>query len=165
MMHLFRISKREYIEDLSGFGAGLYGGRWNSKGINMVYTAENISLAYLEFFVHNYHILETTHVCLARIEIADKAPVQHLSPDEIPGNLNTSRSYTIETRSAGDDFIKEGKFYALKIPSAIVPGEFNLLLNPLHLAHKQTKIIGITDPLVFDVRLFQNMRSGAIRNL
>ena len=157
-MHLFRISKREYIEDLTGFGAGLYGGRWNSKGINMVYTAENISLAYLEFFVHNYHILETTHVCLARIQIDEKAPVHHLSPDKIPGNFNTSRSYTIETRSAGDGFIKEKKFYALKVPSSIVPGEYNILLNPLHPIHQQTKIIDITDPIAFDVRLFQNMK-------
>ena len=158
-MHLFRISKREYIEDLSGFGAGLYGGRWNSKGINMVYTTENISLAYLEFFVHNYHILETAHVCLARIEIADKAPVQNLGLNKIPENFNTSRSNTNETRNAGDTFIKEGKFYALRLPSAIVPGEVNTLLNPLHPAHKQTKIIDITDPLVYDARLFQKRKS------
>lgn len=154
-MHLFRISKKEYIEDLSGSGAGLYGGRWNSKGTNMVYTAENISLAYLEFFVHNYHILESTHVCLARIEIADKAPVENLVLKKIPVNFNPSRSYTIETRNAGDNFIKEGKFYALKVPSAIVPGEFNLLLNPMHPIHQQTKIIDITDPLKWDARLFQ----------
>jgi len=49
---VYRIAKTRYIYDLTGAGARLYGGRWNQKGIGMIYTSENRSLASLEFLVH-----------------------------------------------------------------------------------------------------------------
>ena len=153
-MFVFRIAKKEYIEDLSGSGAGLYGGRWNSKGINMLYTARTIALAYLEFFVHNYHILNSARVCLAKMKIPENAPIQVVEEIDFEKNRIRNVNNNFETRNAGDDFIKSGKIYALQVPSVIVPGEFNVLLNPLHPAHKEAEIAAVVDPLEYDVRLF-----------
>ena len=49
---VYRITKDRYANDLSGNGARLYGGRWNSKGVPVVYAGEHRSLCLLEFLVH-----------------------------------------------------------------------------------------------------------------
>ena len=57
-------------------------------------------------------------------------------------------------QKVGLEFARTGTHYALKIPSVIVPGEFNYLLNPQHPEHTQTYIEEIIDPFVMDKRLF-----------
>lgn len=51
-MKLYRITSCAFINDLSGLGAALNGGRWNSKGVFLLYTSQNISLAQLETLKH-----------------------------------------------------------------------------------------------------------------
>ena len=51
-MIVYRLANGEFTHDLSGKGAKLYGGRWNSFGLPAVYTTEHISLAVLEILVH-----------------------------------------------------------------------------------------------------------------
>ncbi len=154
-MKVYRISKKEYIRDLSGIGAGLYGGRWNSKGINMLYTAGNISLAYVEFLVHNYHLLKTTHVCLACIQMNEPPAIENIDPAKLPQDWHNSIHFALKIQKIGDDFIKSGENYVLKVPSAVVPGEFNYLINPSHHHHDSTRIIDITEPLRYDERLLK----------
>jgi len=152
-MIVYRISKKEYIHDLSGIGAGLHGGRWNLKGLNMVYTSGSIALASLEYLVHNYHLLSTTTVCLAKIEIGVPKPIIEYPIEELPKDWNLQMSSLLSTQNIGKKFLQEQHNYVLKVPSAVVPGEFNLLLNPLHAHHAQTKIMEVIDPFVFDQRL------------
>ncbi len=152
-MLVYRISKKEYINDLTGIGAGLFGGRWNPKGLNMVYTSGSIALASLEYLVHNYHLLSTTTVCLAKLEINDSASVAVFPYDQLPKGWNLQMSQQLGTQTIGKDFLLKGKHYGLKVPSAVISGEFNLLLNPLHSRHSQTKMVEIIDPFVFDERL------------
>ncbi len=152
-MFVYRISKKEYINDLSGIGAGLYGGRWNPKGLNLVYTSGSIALASLEYLVHNYHLLSTTTVCMAKIEINASAIVDSYPIDELPRGWNLQMSKQVATQHIGKKFLIKGDKYMLKVPSAVVPGEFNLLLNPNHVHHSKTKVVEVIDPFDFDQRL------------
>ncbi len=152
-MFVYRISKKSYINDLSGIGAGLYGGRWNPKGVNMVYTSSSIALASLEYLVHNYHLLSTADICLAKIEVGIPSPILEYQSKELPENWNLQLGPQFATQQIGREFIMNGIDYVLKVPSAVVPGEFNFLLNPYHSRHAQTKIADIIDPFVFDKRI------------
>ena len=152
-MIVFRISKKAHIEDLSGIGAGLYGGRWNPKGINLVYTSSSIALATLEYLVHNYHLLSTAEICLAKIKIGTPTPILELKTKELPLDWNLPLKILQATQQFGKDFYLQRKDYIMKVPSAVVPQEFNLLLNPLHGHHSRTKVVEIIDPFVFDQRL------------
>ena len=152
-MHVYRISKKSHINDLSGIGAGLYGGRWNPKGINLVYTSSSIALATLEYLVHNYHLLSTAEICLAKIKIGTPKPMLELQNKELPLDWNLQMKELKATQQIGMNFFIKRKDYILKVPSAIVPQEFNLLLNPVHNHHSGTKVVEIIDPFDFDQRL------------
>ena len=152
-MHVYRISKKVHINDLSGIGAGLYGGRWNPKGINLVYTSSSIALASLEYLVHNYHLLSTAEICLAKIKIGTPKPVQELQIKDLPLEWNLQMKELQATQQIGKEFYLKQSDYILKVPSAVVPQEFNVLLNPLHKHHAHTKVVEIIDPFVFDQRL------------
>ena len=156
-MIVFRISKKAHIKDLSGIGAGLYGGRWNPKGINMVYTSSSIALASLEYLVHNYHLLSTAEICLAKISIGKPMPILEYQSKDLPFGWNLPMSQLDASQDIGKEFYLNGQNYILKVPSAVVPQEFHLLLNPLHKHHGNTKVVEIIDPFVFDQRLL-NMK-------
>ncbi|MEM7548488.1 MAG: RES family NAD+ phosphorylase [Bacteroidota bacterium] len=154
-MHVYRICKRKYSNDLSGVGAGLYGGRWNPRGMNLLYTAGSISLACLEYLVHNIHLSEATDICLSIIEIPDDSKIHSVTKESLPDDWNETSYLPHSTQSVGEDFINAGKNYILMVPSAVVPNEFNYLINPQHSDHTKTKTVKKTDPFELDSRLFQ----------
>ncbi|MFY0605629.1 MAG: RES family NAD+ phosphorylase [Cyclobacteriaceae bacterium] len=151
-MEVYRITTRKYAHDLSGIGAGLYGGRWNPVGMNLVYTAEHISLAYLEYLVHNFHILHSQQVCLVKIRF-DAKSLQEIDRSELPQDWNEKSYLPRSTQLLGASILNNEKPYALKVPSAISSEEHNILLNPAHPNHASTKIIEIVDPFQLDSRL------------
>ncbi len=147
-MILYRIARRPYA-DLSGTGARLFGGRWNSEGKAMVYLTSSRSLAMLEALVH----LSPTNVpddfCIMTIEAPEdilEVPVKTLPPNwyEYPEPNNL--------KLIGNNFLAEKKHLLLKVPSAIVKEEFNYLLNPQHPDAGRVKILAI-EPFMFDQRL------------
>jgi RES domain-containing protein len=148
-MKLYRISKCNFIEDLSGTGAALYGGRWNSKGVYILYTATTLSLAILETIVH-LPGLPKEDFCMIEIEIPTNS-ITTITEKQLPSRWNEFPSLSV-LKKMGDSFIKKGEFLALKIPSAIVPEEFNYLLNPAHADFKKVKITRKKN-LSFDERL------------
>lgn len=152
-MFVYRISKEEYIHDLSGIGSGLYGGRWNPKGIRILYTSGTIALAYVEFLVHNYHLLRQTNVCMAKIHIPEPMDFKIIEMNNLSPRWHTKPHDMRETQDMGKQFADEGKFHVLKVPSAIIPGEFNYLLNPEHIRHNKIQIKEIIQPLQYDPRL------------
>jgi len=152
-MIVYRISKKAHIQDLSGIGAGLHGGRWNPIGINLVYTSSSIALASLEYMVHNYHLLSTAEVCLAKIKIAGVSSILEVKAGTLSRDWNLPMSQQSATQQVGKDFFLKGNKYILKVPSAIIPQEHNLLLNPHHPHHKKTKIVEVIEPFLFDDRI------------
>lgn len=153
-MVVYRISRRVYSKELSGIGAGLYGGRWNPKGVNLLYTAEHISLACMEYLVHNIHVMIGADICLTKIRIPDSASPLTLNAHSLPPDWMEKSYIPDSTQNVGLDFVNTGEYYLLKIPSIIVPDEFNYLLNPLHPDHSKTHIEEVIDPFIMDERLF-----------
>ena len=154
-MVVYRICKQTYADDLSGTGAGLYGGRWNPKGMNLLYTAGSISLACLEYLVHNIHLMPPSDVCLSILEVHEDATIALMNRSKLPVDWNEKTYLPQSTQEIGKSFVEKGKSYMLKVPSAIVPGEFNYLLNPHHSSHHKTKIVERIVPFELDDRLFR----------
>ena len=90
---------------------------------------------------------------MAKIEISTGSPVVELDQGLLPSDWNIKTKIPISTQKVGKDFVVNNEGYVLKVPSAIVPGEFNFLLNPRHENHTQTKIVNIIDPFTYDERL------------
>lgn len=149
-MIVYRINNCRYINDLSGKGAAMYGGRWNSKDVHMVYTAESRALALLEVVVHVGRIPAAGY-CLATIEIPDEQ-IQVLKAAQLPANWYNNPAPDI-LKTIGDQFIAANKYLALKIPSVLMQEEHNYLLNPEHSAFSKVRIISERSISV-DERLF-----------
>ena len=154
-MIVYRISKTKHIRDLSGTGAKLFGGRWNEKGTPLINTSGTISLAILESLVHFPIHLAPTDMSLAKINIPDalKNSVTELNSF---GKLPTSwreNPPTLETQQFIKKWIGEKASLILKVPSAIIPTEYNYVINP---AHRDIRLITIesTSVVSFDNRLF-----------
>ncbi len=128
-MKVYRISKCKFIDDLSGRGASLYPGRWHHKGTFILYTAQSPSLAMLESVVHITTMVQLT-LCMVCLEIPDDS-ITGISIEQLPDNwfMNPAPDSIKQT---GDLFIKNKKHLALKVPSAVMPEEYNVLLNPAH---------------------------------
>ncbi|UOB17525.1 RES family NAD+ phosphorylase [Abyssalbus ytuae] len=152
-MIVYRLCKEKYKTDLSGKGAEKAGGRWNSKGTAVVYTCNSRALCTIEIAVHtplgniplDYHIL--------KIEIPDnKSIIYQLKKSELPENWK-SLPHPNSTQIIGDNFIRENKYLLIKVPSAIVKGDYNYLINPYHKDFSKVKILE-TELFEFDERLF-----------
>lgn len=153
-MIVYRISSTQYANDLSGTGPGLYGGRWNPRGVNLLYTAGSISLACLEYLAHNYHLMQTNFLCLSKIELRGSISIQEVTQNDLPNNWNENSFEPLITQQIGSAFSLQTQYYALKVPSALVPDEFNYLLNPMHPLHNKTIIKEQITPFHMDPRLF-----------
>ena len=149
-MILYRLAASKYKDDLTGTGAELFGGRWNSKGIPVLYTAENISLAVLEILTRSDKYTIPDNYCLIKINIPDNLPTVTIVKNKLKRGWKDDIGYT---RYMGDEFIKANKYLLLKVPSAVVDEENNFILNTNNSELKKVKIIS-TATFHFDKRLF-----------
>ncbi len=152
-MILYRIAKCIYADDMSGTGARLYGGRWNSAGRSAIYMASSRSLAVLEVLVHLPPMLLPDNYCLAQIEVPEKS-IKAIDSYTLPANWKDIYP-PASLKQIGDDFLKQQEFLLLKLPSAVVPDEYNYMLNPLHKEMSKVKITKLA-PFNFDERLINN---------
>ncbi len=147
-LQAWRIVKAKHAATaFSGEGARLYGGRWNSAGVSLVYTSSTQALAALESLVHLNPpvIFKYTAISLEfEAELVEK--VTALPPGWALSPAPPS------TRTLGDLWAKEARSAVLELPSAIIPGESNFLLNPAHPDFKKI-VIGKPVPFSFDPRL------------
>jgi RES domain-containing protein len=151
-MKVFRLSRSKFAGDLSGKGAEIAGGRWNSKGTAMLYTSQSVALCTVEIAVHTPLGNIPTDYTLVTIEIPDDLPKEELATGDLPVDWKTL-PHSHSTQLIGDDFISAGKNAILKVSSAVIPGEYNFLVNPLH--PDSTRILVISaEPYEFDSRLF-----------
>ncbi|MBP7366919.1 MAG: RES family NAD+ phosphorylase [Pseudoxanthomonas sp.] len=151
-MRVYRISRPEYVATaLLGNGAALAPGRWNSRGVRLAYTASSVSLAMLEILVHvNREDVPEGRRMLA-YEIPDAA-LAELPPNRWPRGWD-KLPYSDAVRRVGDGFVRDGRQLALRVPSAVARGEFNVLVNPAHPQFGQIRLLA-DDPLALDPRLF-----------
>jgi len=151
-MIIYRLCKAVYSNDLSGEGARKFGGRWNSKGFAMVYTAKSRALATTELAVHLPLGIMPKGYVMVKIEIPEIVKISELKIYELPANWK-SFPYSCSTQELGDAFIREKSSVVLKVPSAVVPGDYNYLINPAHNDISLVRIIE-TESFDFDERLF-----------
>lgn len=140
-MKAWRVCRLPFA-DLSGEGARIYGGRWNSPGRPVVYTAENPALAVLEVRVHldlEPDLIPDDYVLM---EI-DLGPAAVEDVPELPGAATT----------VGDDWLTAMRSPILQVPSFVVPNSCNLLINPLH-PDAAGISVRTTQPFDFDKRLW-----------
>jgi len=149
-MIVYRIGKSKYASDLTGEGARLYGGRWNNKLVGCLYTSESRALAVLEYSV-NVNIDNIARaLSVTTIEIPDRI-IRIVNEQDLPGDWRRSPA-PFSTKDFGSTLLLTAAEPVIKIPSTVIPDEFNYLLNPLHPDSKNFKIIDIKD-FVYDVRI------------
>ncbi|HSO71396.1 MAG TPA: RES domain-containing protein [Thermodesulfobacteriota bacterium] len=152
MIRAWRIvNARNAATAFSGDGSRRSGGRWNSRGYRAVYLADSLALATLEVMVHgvSYETLQN-YVCI--VAAIPKRIIQEVDQKSLPRNWRNDLP-PAELRELGDRWLNEQKSAALKVPSAVIPVEYNYILNP---RHKDFGKIEIAEPLrlAFDKRLF-----------
>lgn len=145
-MLLYRIAKKNFIEDLSGYGAQHYGGRWNEKGIPALYTSSTLSLCTLEVLVHCDKSVYPRDMYFAELEFPDELVPKDFF--EVPEDAETSL--------AGTAWLKGNSSAAIKVHSAVMPagysGDFNVIFNPRHKDFFKLKVRTCVACL-FDLRL------------
>jgi len=150
-MIVYRLSKSKYSADLSGKGAEKAGGRWNSKGVAMVYTSASRALCTAEVAVHVPLGIVPADYELVTIDIPDDSVTEaHIR--DLPVDWQ-SFPHSNSTQKFGDRFVHEGKFLVLKVPSVVVQGEYNFLINPKHEEAAKVRVVN-KEPFLFDKRLF-----------
>ena len=152
-MKVFRLSRRKFSLELNGKGAAKFGNRWNSKGVEVIYTAESRALAMAEVAVHLTIATLPRDYMMLTIEIPDIIKIEEIQATELKAGWNDC-PHIMNTQKLGDQFIDQGKYCVLKVPSAVVKGDFNYLINQYHSDFKNIQIIEIVD-FPFDKRMFQ----------
>lgn len=158
MITVWRFVKKRH-EDLAdafdGEGARIYGGRWNLPGTRMVYTAQTLSLAVMEQFVHLGP--EDTHIQFVyfRIDIPEGLSIEELNPKKLPADWRVEPP-SGSTQGIGTEWARSKRTAVLQVPSVIIPVEYNYTLNP---NHPDFKHIRIAKPESFslDPRMWKTM--------
>lgn len=151
-MEVFRIGNTKYAHLLNGEGARLYGGRWNSVGTPCLYTSERISLCVLEYACNVSLDLLPVSLSITIITLPDGSWQEFKMADLPRGWQDTPPS--ADTQLWGTGKLAALSALALKLPSVVVPSEFNFIINPLHPEFKKVKIKE-TLPFNFDKRIKQ----------
>ena len=152
-MLVYRIAKRDVVADLSGTGARLFGGRWNHRGTAVVYTSETRSLAMVEYLVHLSLSNAPRGLMIATIEIPDSIVPEDIPRSSLPKGW---RDYPPPRGVAdfGTRWAKSKKSLFLRVPSAVVEQEYNILINPLH-SEMQRVVLREVEAFEFDKRLIR----------
>lgn len=152
-MRVYRLAKKKYCKDLSGVGAELNGGRWNSVGTRMVYTSSSRALACLEVAVHLKLNREPKKYYIITLEISENL-ITRLDPTFLKGRKWDEYPPIGFTQKLGDDFIMKNENAVLQVPSAVVEDEYNYLFNPMR---EDFHTISIKDvqPFRWDKRHFE----------
>lgn len=146
-MKLFRIAKEQHVGDLSGIGARLYGGRWNHKGVAVVYASESRALAALECLVHVPMSTIPRDLEMMTWVIPKRIIPENIDPADLPPKW---RKYPPPQCLAtlGSNRVHSNRSLLLRVPSAVVENEFNVLINPEHEDLKRIRTIG---PVRFEI--------------
>ena len=155
-MIVYRLAAREYIDDRTGTGARLFGGRWNPQGLGCIYTSGQISLALLEKFVHAQSKENMQRISLLKIEIPDeKSLVFHTDEKLLKKNWENDIFYS---QWIGEQILNDLSVVAFSVPSAIIPSERNIIINPLAAKFNLVRFLPAVD-FTTDFRLLSKLMS------
>jgi RES domain-containing protein len=154
-MMVWRLCRAVHAADaFSGEGARRYGGRWNSRGVAMVYCSSSLALAAIELFVHLEPSQAPDDLVSIAAELPEGEPARTLTSAELPENWWADLA---ATRALGDAWIQSGSSLALRVPSVPIRAEWNVLVNPQlspHHARMNELRVAAPEPFAFDARMF-----------
>lgn len=151
---LWRLVKtRHAATAFSGDGARRYGGRWNARGTSVVYLSGGLSLAALELFVHLTPEDARLQFSAIRVDVPAAIAAAQLSVAELPANWRDEPPPD-SCKALGSNWIEKAEAALLRVPSIIVPSEFNYLLNPAHQDFRKI-IAHAPQPFGFDARMWK----------
>lgn len=151
-MQMFRLcSSRYQATAFSGMGASLAGGRWNYRGESVVYLGGTLALTALECLVHfSNQTLPDDYICLT-VTVPKSIKIKTIAPTTLAPEW-WQEDPPVSTQALGSEWLQSKSSVLLRVPSAIIPTEFNYLLNP---QHKDFSKVSIAQPekFYFDPRL------------
>ncbi len=148
-MRVWRLARPVYAA-LDGEGARRHGGRWNSKGLPVIYTSGHLSLAVLELLAHVDPDEIPDDLRVFEIEVPDSLEISRVDVASLPPDWQLHEHQVC--KHMGDDWLRSGGTPVLGVPSALVRGEVNYLINPRHRDASSVAVVA-TRPFVFDPRL------------
>lgn len=152
---VWRICRQPFATTaLDGIGGLYVGGRWHRRGRPIVYTASSAALAALEVLVHVDPLDAPDDLRLLTLELPDDLLIERVEVALLPARWLAVPAPD-ELALLGAEWLASRRTAALSVPSAVIPIERNLLLNPLHPAIAQVRITG-DQPFSFDPRLLRD---------
>lgn len=154
MPSAWRLTKTKYLSAAwDGEGARKAGGRWNGPGVAVVYASGSLSLALVEVLVH---LTSEILPAYSAVPIGfDESLVTAVGAAQIPKNWKDSPPPGA-TQAIGSEWVAAARSAVLRVPSVVVPGEFNFLLNPAHRDFARVRI-GAPMAFPFDPRLLERV--------
>lgn len=152
-MEVYRLSREKYASHLSGAGAAIKGARWNSPGIELIYTAQNRSLAMAEVAVHFTLATLPGDYVMVTIHIPDTIATKEINEKDLPADWRAF-PHPASTQKFGDKLVMENQYCVFIVPSVVTKGDFNVIINPNHKDFSQIRIDGI-EKFPFDKRIFR----------
>jgi RES domain-containing protein len=153
---VFRLAKekagRYRAEDLSGNGAAIAGGRWNPRGVAVLYTCCYASTAVLEARVHAAGILPKASYFLVTLDVPDELAACAYVP-QLPTDWNDLARDPVSTVAIGRAWVDAGQSLIMRVPSVVCPADHNLLFNPGHPDMGRVTVVS-KDVFSIDARLF-----------
>ncbi|MEZ0541170.1 RES family NAD+ phosphorylase [Fibrella arboris] len=147
-MEVYRITLAKWANSLVASGRAA---RWNSADRFVIYTASSRALACLENVVHRTGRGLQADFRTICINVPDTLPIQAIELGTLPPNWDDYEQYSY-CQQQGDAWLVARQSAILRVPSAIVPAEYNYLLNPQHPDFAFIEIKAV-EPFRFDSRL------------
>jgi len=147
-VRVWRLARRTHAA-LDGEGGRRFGGRWNSAGRRLLYTSSHLSLAALEALVHFDADEVPEDLQAFAIEIPDALATEQVTTAILPIGWGRQE---FATRALGDEWLTAARTPVLVVPSAIIPEETNVLVNPAHPATHGVVVVA-RRRFVYDPRL------------
>lgn len=152
-MEVYRLAQKSFGTKLSGQGARMFGGRWNSQGNDVIYCSHSRSLAFFEIIVNGptMDVVLKNYLCFV-IAIPQSIGIIQIEPGQLSRGWD-HQHITSQTVDLGDAWYQDAVSAILQVPSAAVTGEYNYLLNPNHRDFSRIKYK--TEVFPFDPRLLR----------
>lgn len=153
-MRVWRICREPHAADvLLGRGGLVASGRWHTKGRPVVYASESLALCALEVLVHVDRDLAPTDLVRVEIDVPDELDVRQADPSDLPANWDATPAPP-PLQSYGDEWLDSKATPVLRVPSSVIDGEYNFLLNPEHADAHRFAVVSAAG-FSFDARLVE----------
>lgn len=140
-MLVYRIVHKNYSDTLSASGMA---GRWNSKGNKVIYCSQSIALAFLENMIRRQGVGFNNNFKIMFIQIPDETEITTVNETNLDKDWRNFNNYS-SCQSVGDLWFTKGANLLLKVPSAVLPEEYNYVINTWHKDYKKVKLIEVSN--------------------